>query len=55
MCAIKSYYPKVGMGQLFKRYLEYFSSYKYFSKTEEGVCAVKRPNPKAGLGRYYFK
>ena len=27
MCAIKRSYPKVGVGQIVKQYLEYFSSY----------------------------
>ena len=32
VCAIERYYPNVGVGQILKRYLEYFSSYKHFSK-----------------------
>ena len=32
MCTIKMSYPKVGVDQILKRYLEYFSSYKHFSK-----------------------
>ena len=75
MCAIERSYPNVGVDQILKRYLEYFSSYKHFSKvkrrtrtwaqmtkydltltwaegqTEEGVCAIKRSNPKAGMGQ----
>ena len=75
MCAIESYYPNVGVGKILKRYLEYFSSYKHFSKlkrtirtwvqmtkydqtltytegqTEEGVCAIERSNPKAGVSQ----
>ena len=31
VCAIESY-PKVVVGQMLKRYLEYISSYKHFSK-----------------------
>ena len=31
-CAIGRSYPYVGVGQILKRYLEYFSSYKHFSK-----------------------
>ena len=31
-CAIERSYPNVGVGQILKRYLEYFSSYKHFSK-----------------------
>ena len=27
MCAAERSYPKVGVGQILKRYLEYFSSY----------------------------
>ena len=32
VCAIKRSYPKVGVGQILKQYLEYFSSYEHFSK-----------------------
>ena len=32
VCAIERSYPNVGLGQILKRYLEYFSSYKHFSK-----------------------
>ena len=32
VCAIGRSYPNVGVGQILKRYLEYFSSYKHFSK-----------------------
>ena len=32
VCTIERSYPKVGVGQTSKRYLEYFSSYKHFSK-----------------------
>ena len=32
MCTYERSYPKVGVGQILKRYLEYFSSYKHFSK-----------------------
>ena len=32
VCAIERSYPKVGVSQIFKWYLEYFSSYIYFSK-----------------------
>ena len=32
VCAIERSYPKVGVGQILKRYLEYFSSYVHFSK-----------------------
>ena len=31
MSAIERSYPKVGVGQILKRYLEYFSSYVHFS------------------------
>ena len=65
MCAIERSYHKVVVGQLLKRYLEYVSSYKHFSKmtkydltltqaegqTEKGVCAIERSNPKAGVGQ----
>ena len=30
VCAIERSYPNVGVGQILKRYLEYFSSYKHF-------------------------
>ena len=32
MCTNERSYPKVGVGQILKWYLEYFSSYIYFSK-----------------------
>ena len=32
VCAIESSYPNVGVGQILKWYLEYFSRYKRFSK-----------------------
>ena len=32
MCAIERSNPKAGVGQILKLYLEYFSSYKHFSK-----------------------
>ena len=32
VCAIERSYPNVGVGQILKWYLEYFSSYKHFSK-----------------------
>ena len=32
VCAIESSYPNVGVGQILKRYLEFFSRYKHFSK-----------------------
>ena len=32
VCAIKRSYPYAGVGQILKEYLEYFSSYKHFSK-----------------------
>ena len=32
VCAIKRSYPYVSVGQILKLYLEYFSSYKHFSK-----------------------
>ena len=32
MCTIERSYPKVGVSQILKRYLEYFSSYEHFSK-----------------------
>ena len=32
VCAIGRSYPNVGVGQILKRYLEYFSSYKHFPK-----------------------
>ena len=31
-CAIERSYPTVDVGQILKRYLEYSSSYKHFSK-----------------------
>ena len=30
--AIERFYPNFGVGQIWKRYLEYFNSYKHFSK-----------------------
>ena len=32
VCAIERPYPKVVVGQMLKRHLEYFSSYKHLSK-----------------------
>ena len=32
MCTIEKSYPKVGVGQTLKQHLEYFSSYRHFSK-----------------------
>ena len=32
VCAIERSYPNIGVGQILKQYLEYFSSYKHFSK-----------------------
>ena len=32
VCTIERSYPKVGVGQILKQHLEYFSSYEYFSK-----------------------
>ena len=32
VCTIERSYPKVVVGQILKCYLEYFSSYKHFSK-----------------------
>ena len=32
VCAIKRSYTYVGVGQILKGYLEYFSTYKHFSK-----------------------
>ena len=32
MCAVERSYPKVGVGQILKWHLEYFSSYEHFSK-----------------------
>ena len=32
MCTIESSYSKVGVGQTLKQHLEYFRSYKHFSK-----------------------
>ena len=32
VCAIERSLPNVGVGQILKQYLEYFSSYKHFSK-----------------------
>ena len=32
MCAIERSNPNVGVGQILKRCLEYFNSYKHFSK-----------------------
>ena len=34
VCAIERSNPKAGVGQILKLYLEYFSSYVYFSKLE---------------------
>ena len=48
---------KVGVSQILKRHLEYFSSYKHFSKlkpraqTEEGMCDIERSNPNVGVGQ----
>ena len=36
MCIIERSYPKVGVSQILKRYLEYFSSYEHFSKLKHG-------------------
>ena len=33
VCAVEGCYPKVGVGQILKRYLEYFSSYLNIFKT----------------------
>ena len=32
VCSVERSYPKVGVGQILKQHLEYFSSYKHFSK-----------------------
>ena len=32
VCAIERSYPKIVVGQILKQYLEYFSTYKHFSK-----------------------
>ena len=32
MCATERSYPNIGVGQILKQYLEYFSSHKPFSK-----------------------
>ena len=32
VCATEKSYPTIGVGQILKQYLEYFSSYKHFSK-----------------------
>ena len=32
VCVTERSYPNIGAGQILKRYLEYFSSYKHFSK-----------------------
>ena len=34
VCAIERSYPNVGVGQILKGYLEYFSSNKHFSKPQ---------------------
>ena len=34
VCTIEKSYPKVGVGQILKQYLEYFSSYEHFSKLQ---------------------
>ena len=31
VCVIESFYPKVGVAQIWKRYREYFNSYKVFN------------------------
>ena len=47
MCTIKRSYPKVGVGQILKRHLEYLSSYEHFSKlkrrTQTGLNDKVRP------------
>ena len=37
MCATEKSYPKVGMGQILKWYLEYFSSYVHFPKLKRRI------------------
>ena len=32
VCTIERSYPKIGVGQILKPHLEYFSSYEHFSK-----------------------
>ena len=39
ICAIERSYPSVDVGQILKRYLEYFSSYKHFSKLKRRTQA----------------
>ena len=42
MCAIERSYPKVGVGQILKHYVEYFSRYECFSRTQKiGVFRSK--------------
>ena len=35
VCTIERSYPKVGVGQILKRHLEYFSNYKHFLKLKD--------------------
>ena len=58
MCAIERSYPNVGVDQISKLYLEYFSSYVRtdpdlytWSNTETGVYAIERSYHKVGVGQ----
>ena len=58
MCAIERSYPNVGVGQISKLYLEYFSSYVRtdpdlykWSNLETGVYAIERSYHKVGVGQ----
>ena len=41
MCTIERSYPKVGVGQILKQHLEYFSSYKDFSKLKRRTQLIE--------------
>ena len=51
MCAIERSYPKVGVGQILKWYLEYFSRYIHFSeKGKRKVQGVPQSKQHLNLG-----
>ena len=40
MCTIERSYPKVGVSQILKQHLEYFSNYEHFSKLKHTSAAM---------------
>ena len=40
ICAIERSYPNVGVGQILKQYLEYFSSYVHLSKLKSSNTVI---------------